>query len=81
MENCTPEQHDLLTTLEPTLLLEAFQKGEKKAAEFVDFVDIPLEKAADKLIGEGRVKITPAAKPARRVPRRVASLNPVQPVA
>jgi hypothetical protein len=62
MENCTPEQHDLLATLEPTLLLEAFRKGTAKSFKFVDWVDTPLEKAADKLIGEGRVRITPARR-------------------
>jgi hypothetical protein len=62
MENCTPEQHNLLTTLEPTLLLEAFRKGTEKSAKFVDWVETPLEKAADRLIGEGRVKITPARR-------------------
>ena len=29
MENCTLEQRNLLTDLEPTLLFEAFQKGEE----------------------------------------------------
>jgi hypothetical protein len=62
MENYTPEQHDSLQTLEPTLLLEAFRKGTEKSAEFADWVKTPLEKAADKLIGEGRVKITPARR-------------------
>jgi hypothetical protein len=77
MEHCEPEQHKLLATLEPTLLLEAFQKGEKQAAKFVDWIETPLEKAANKLVREGRVKITPAPKPARRASAR----NPVQPVA
>ena len=66
MENCTPEQHNLLTDLEPTLLFEAFQKGEKTSATFVTWVETPLEIAADKLIGEGRVRITPAPTPVRR---------------
>jgi hypothetical protein len=71
MENCKPEQHDLLSSLEPTLLLEAFQKGTEKAAKFVDWIETPLEKAADKLIGEGRVRITPAPKPTRRASQSV----------
>lgn len=66
MENCTAEQHNLLTDLEPTLLLEAFQQGEKTSATFVTWVRTPLEIAADKLIGEGRVRITPAPTPVRR---------------
>ena len=70
MEDCTPEQHKLLTDLEPDLLLEAFRNGEKKCAKFVNWVETPLEKAADKLIGEGRVRIAPA----RRRPAQ-----PVQP--
>ena len=65
-ENCKREQHDLLATLEPTLLLEEFQKGEKTAAEFVEWVATSLEKAADKLTKKGRVRIIPAPKPARR---------------
>jgi hypothetical protein len=57
MKDCTPEQ---LVDLEPSLLLDASQSLEKKAAELVDYVEIPLEEAAAKLIGEGRVEITPA---------------------
>ena len=62
MEKCSREQHDSLQTLEPTLLLEAFQKGEKKSAEFVDWVNTPLEKTAK----QSRTKTTP---------RRRASAN------
>jgi hypothetical protein len=70
MEKCTPEQRKLLATLEPTLLLEAFQEGERKAAKFVDWVDTPLEKAADALMqqGGGRVVVTPAPPKGTRRP-------------
>jgi hypothetical protein len=72
MESCTPEQHGSLQTLELTLLSEAFQNGVKESAKFVDFVDTPLEEAADKLIREGsRVRKTPAPKPARSAARSV----------
>src|SRR6516164_6338961 len=74
MEDCKPEQRSLLGTLEPTLLLDASQSLEKKSAEFVDWVDTPLEKAADAL--SSRTVVTPAPKRSRR-----ASTKPVQPEA
>jgi hypothetical protein len=73
MENCTPKQRSLLGTLEPTLLLDASQSLEKKSAEFVDWVDTPLEKAADAL--SSRVVVTPSPKRSRRASK------PVQPEA
>jgi hypothetical protein len=76
MENCSPAQHDRLHTLEPTLLLEASQQLTEKAAEFKNWVETPLEKAAD--AQQGRVEITSAPKPARRA-RRVVPLDPAQP--
>jgi hypothetical protein len=76
MKNCSPEQHDRLHILEPTLLLEAAQKLTEKAAEFKNWVETPFEKAAD--AQQRRVVITPAPKSARRA-RRVVALDPVQP--
>ena len=73
MEDCTPEQRSLLGTLEPTLLLDASQSLEKKSAEFVDWVDTPLEKAADAL--SSRAVVTPSPKRSRRASK------PVQPEA
>jgi hypothetical protein len=73
MEKCDPEQRKQLATLDPTLLLDASQSLEKKAAEFVDFVDTPLEQAADELIQQDRVVVTPAPKRTRRASK------PVQP--
>jgi hypothetical protein len=66
MEDCNPEQHSLLASLEPTLLLDATQSLEKKAAEFVDWIDTPFEKAAD----ASRSVVTSAPKPKRRTTRR-----------
>jgi len=54
--------------------LDASQSLEKKSAEFVDWVDTPLEKAADAL--SSRTVVTPAPKRSRR-----ASTKPVQPEA
>jgi len=73
MEDCKPEQRSLLGTLEPTLLLDASQSLEKKSAEFVDWVDTPLEKAADAL--SSRAVVTPSPKRSRRASK------PVQPEA
>jgi hypothetical protein len=60
MEKWTLKQRNQFASLELTLLLEAYQKGERKAAELIDRVDAPLEEAANKLTGEGRVNNTPA---------------------
>jgi hypothetical protein len=71
--NCTPEQRDLLATLELTLLLDASQKLTEKAAELVDRVDTPLENATDALMQQdSRVVVTPAPKRARRASQREA---------
>jgi hypothetical protein len=75
MANCTPEQHELLGTLEWDLLLEAFQNGVKKSAKVGDWVSKPWKEAAAELTREVRVRITPAPKPARR------ASTPVQPEA
>jgi hypothetical protein len=66
MENCTSEQRRLLADLDPTLLLDASQSLEKKAAKFFDWVNTPLEEAANALIQQGRVVTTPAPKRRRR---------------
>jgi hypothetical protein len=65
MEKCNPEQRKQLATLEPTLLLDASQSLEKKAAEFVDWVDTPLGEAADALV-QKRTVVAPAPKRTRR---------------
>jgi hypothetical protein len=49
MEKCGPELRKQLAVLEPNLLLDAAQNLEKKAAEFAEWVDTPLEQAADAL--------------------------------
>jgi hypothetical protein len=72
MEKCNPEQRKQLATLEPTLLLDAAQSLEKKSAEFVDWIDTPLEEAADAL-NQKRTVVTPAPKRTRR------AAKPVQP--
>jgi hypothetical protein len=66
MEKCEPKQHKRLATLETALLSEAFRKGAETSAEFEDWVATPLEKATDKLVRAGRVRVTPPPKPVRR---------------
>jgi hypothetical protein len=65
MEECDHEQRKQLATLDPNLLLDAAQNLEKKAAKFADWVDTPLEEAADALI-QKRSVVTPAPKRTRR---------------
>jgi hypothetical protein len=74
MEKCNPEQRKQLATLDPNLLLDAAQNLEKKAAKFADWVDTPLEEAADALV-QKRSVVTPAPKRTRRASK------PVQPEA
>ena len=59
MEKCDPELRKQLAVLEPSLLLDASQNLEKKAAEFADWVDTPLEQAAD---ASSRVVVTKRAR-------------------
>jgi hypothetical protein len=60
MEKWTDEKRNKFAPLELTLLLDAAQSLEKKAAELIDRVDTPLEEAAEKLKAKGRVNNTPA---------------------
>jgi hypothetical protein len=60
MDKCDPEQRKQLAALDPSLLLDAAQNLETKSAEFADWVDAPLAKAADELQQQGgRVVVTP----------------------
>jgi hypothetical protein len=71
MENSTPEQHqNLRKTAEPNLLVEAIEKLQQRCDKFHDW--LALDEAADALIKDGRVKVTPG--------RRRASA-PIQPSA
>jgi hypothetical protein len=72
MENCEREHRNLLTILEPSLLSDVSQKLKEKCAEFEDWVETPLEEAAETLIRKGRV---------RKTPTRPRTAQPVQPVA
>jgi hypothetical protein len=65
MEKCKPEQ---LATLDPTLLSDASQKLAEKSAEFEDWVNTPLEKAADALSQKGnRTVVTPDPNASRPI--------------
>jgi NADH dehydrogenase/NADH:ubiquinone oxidoreductase subunit G len=66
-KRCTPEQwHRLVLDVEPSLGATV-RSGSEELRELADALDEPLEKEADTLIQESRIKTTPATRPSRPV--------------